>query len=152
MRDYSDILHLPHPVSSTRRRMTAEERAAQFAPFAALTGFGAVIVETARTTDARIELDDGAREELDARLRVLQEHRADRPPVAVTYFVPDERKEGGAYVTALGEVKKLDPIARTLVLTDGSSIALDDIYALGGAVFDDMGGKCDAETGALPPL
>ncbi len=152
MRDYDDILHLPHPVSSTRRRMTAEERAAQFAPFAALTGFGAVIVETARTTDARIELDEYGRERLDARLRTLQEALADEPVVTVTYFVPDERKEGGAYVTVQGAVKKLDVYERQIVFTDGRAVSFDDLYALDGAVFDDMGGKCDAETGALPPL
>lgn len=152
MRGYDDIIHLPHPVSPTRRRMTAEERAAQFAPFAALTGFGAVIVETARTTDARIELDEYGRERLDARLRVLQEALADEPVVTATYFVPDERKDGGAYVTAQGVVKKLDVYERQIVFTDGRAVSFDDLYALDGAVFDDMGGQCDAEIGALPPL
>lgn len=136
MSDYSDIIHLPHPVSPTRKRMSAEERAGQFAPFAALTGFGAVITETARVTDERIELDEGAQEELDARLQILREHLPERPPVAVTYFVPDGQKSGGAYVTALGEVKKLDLYERRLILTDGSALALDDIYTLDGEIFE----------------
>lgn len=138
MSNYDDILPLPHPVSPTRRRMSAEERAAQFAPFAALTGFGAVIVETARTTAARIELDEYGRERLDARLRVLQEALADEPVVTATYFVPDERKDGGAYVTAQGVVKKLDVYERQIVFTDGCAVSFDDLYALDGAVFDDM--------------
>lgn len=136
MNPYEDIINRPHPVSKTRRRMSAQERAAQFAPYAALTGFGAVITETARTTEPRRELDEGAREELNARLRALSERLDERPSVAVTFFLPDERKDGGAYIAVFGQAKKIDLYERELVFTDGNAIALDDIYALNGELFD----------------
>lgn len=136
MRRYDDIIDLPHHVSPTRPRMDAETRAAQFAPFAALTGFGAVITETARTTEARIELDEGGREALDERLHTLAAHMDERPIVAVTYFVPDEKKTGGAYVTAHGAAKRLDLHERRLIMADGTAIPLDELYALAGEVFE----------------
>ncbi len=129
-RAYEDIIRLPHPVSSKRPQMPVEDRAAQFSPFAALTGYDAAIRETGRLTDSRIELSEDERAALDQKQQLLLEHLAERPKVAVTYFVPDERKNGGCYVTARGRVKRVDEPQRSLVLTDGSGIPLDEIAEL----------------------
>lgn len=136
MSRYDDILGLPHHVSPTRPRMDREARAAQFAPFAALTGFGAVITETARTTETRIELDEGGHEILDERLRTLAAHMDERPVIAATYFVPDGKKAGGAYVTAQGAAKRLELHERRLIMADGTAIPLDELYALSGEIFE----------------
>lgn len=138
MTGYDDIIDRPRPVSAGRRRMSAQERAAQFAPFAALTGFGALITETARVTEPRVELDESARAELDARVRLLAEHLQQQPEVAVTYFVPDDRKAGGAYVTARGAVKKIDGYGRRLILSDGRAVGFDDVCAIRGDLFDEL--------------
>ena len=130
MSRYDDIIGLPHHVSENHPPMSRANRAAQFSPFAALTGFGAVIDETARLTEEKIELDDHAKAELDETLRMIGENIAARPEVTVTYFVPDERKTGGAYVTERHRVKKLDPIAQSLTMTDGTVIAMDDVCAI----------------------
>ena len=127
---YDDILHLPHPTSKNHPRMSIQERAAQFSPFAALTGHAAAIAETARLTDRRMELDEDTRAELDRRQAILLEHISERPVVTITWFRPDERKEGGAYVTTTGRLKKIDQVERILVLMDGTNIPLEDVAAL----------------------
>ena len=124
---YDDIIHLPHPVSPTRPRMPLANRAAQFLPFAALTGFDSAISETARLTDERIELGPSALAMLDMQLHLLEESAQEAAEIAVTYFRPDDKKLGGAYVTANGHFKKLDRYERMLVLHDGKRIHLDDI-------------------------
>lgn len=124
MSRYDDIINLPHHVSPARPRMDSEARAAQFAPLAALTGFGAVITETAWTAEARIELDAGGREALDERLCTLAAHIGERPRIAATYFVPDEKKDGGAYVTAQGAAKRVDLDERRLTMADGTDTAI----------------------------
>ena len=105
---YNDIIDLPHHISTTRPRMSMLDRAAQFSPFAALTGYDAAIKETGRLTGQRIELTEECRAVLDRKQQVLLENLAEHPEVSVTYFVPDERKSGGAYVTVAGRVKKVD--------------------------------------------
>lgn len=127
---YDDILHLPHPTSKNHPRMSIQERAAQFSPFAALTGHAAAIAETARLTDRKMELDEDTRAELDRRQAILLEHISERPEVTITWFRPDERKEGGAYVTTTGRLKKIDQVERILVLMDGTNIPLEDVAAL----------------------
>ena len=127
MTDYEDIIHLPHPVSTRHGAMSNLDRAAQFAPFAALTGYDGVIAETARLTDGEMLLDVGAEAELDAKLREIQETIHLRPQVTVTYFRPDSRKQGGAYVTVSGKVKKIDEYTQSLVFTDGTAIQLQKI-------------------------
>ena len=127
---YEDIIHLPHPTSKNHLRMSTQERAAQFSPFAALTGHAAAIAETARLTDRKIELDEDTRAELDRRQAVLLEQISERPEVTVTWFAPDERKEGGTYVTTTGRLKKLDEIQRVLVLADGTKVQMDDVISL----------------------
>ena len=127
---YEDILHLPHPTSKNHPRMSIQERAAQFSPFAALTGHAAAIAETARLTDRKMELDEDTRAELDRRQAILLEQISERPEVTVTWFRPDERKDGGAYVTTAGWLKKIDQVERILVLMDGTNIPLEDVAAL----------------------
>ena len=132
---YDDIINLPHYVSPTRPRMSMIDRAAQFSPFAALTGYDAAIKETGRLTDQRIELSEDSRAALDRKQQLLVESLADHPEVSVTYFIPDERKSGGAYVTVTGIVKKVDDYQRLLLLTDGTKIPLDDILDLESELF-----------------
>jgi len=129
---YDDILRLPHPTSERHPRMSVSDRAAIFSPFAALTGHGAAIAETARLTDQRIELDEDCKAELDLKQQVLEGIIAEQPEVTVTWFRPDARKEGGSYAATTGRLKKTDSMERVLVLTDGTRIPLDDILNIEG--------------------
>ena len=128
---YEDILHLPHPTSKKHPRMSMEERAAQCSPFAALTGFGGVIQETGRLTDRRVELGESDRAELERTLNFLDSQEEEHPLVQVTYFLPDERKEGGAYVTVTGRLKRIDQAKGTLLLQEGMRIPIRDIRSVG---------------------
>ena len=136
---YDDIINLPHHVSATRPRMPMIDRAAQFSPFAALTGYDAAIKETGRLTDQRIELTEDSRAVLDRKQQLLVDNLADHPEVSVTYFVPDERKAGGAYITVTGRVKKIDDYQRLLLLTDGTKIPLDEILDMESELFRSLG-------------
>lgn len=127
MGNYDDIIGLPHHVSSTHPRMPLRDRAAQFMPFRALTGYEDTIRETARLTDERIELTEDEKALLDGKLQHLAENAASRPHVTLTYFQPDRRKSGGAYVTTAGQLKKIDDITGTLVLWGGERIVIEDI-------------------------
>lgn len=127
---YDDIIHLSHPTSKNRPRMSIHDRAAQFSPFAALSSHAAAIAETARLTDRKLELDEDTKAELDRRQAILLEHISERPEITVTWFRPDEKKAGGAYVTTTGRLKKIDEIERVLVLTDGARIPLEDVAGL----------------------
>ena len=109
--------------------------AAQFNPFAALTGYDAVIKETGRLTDRRVELSEDNRVNLDRKQQLLSDSLAEHPEVSVTYFIPDERKAGGTYVTVTGNVKKFDNFQRLMVLTDGTMIPLDEIFELESDLF-----------------
>ena len=135
---YDDIIELPHPTSAKHARMPIRDRAAIFSPFAALTGHAGAIAETARLTDQKMELDEDSKAELDRRQAVLLEHIAEQPEITVTWFQPDERKDGGAYLTATGRLKKLDAIQRMLVLVDGTKILLDDVASLESECFQDQ--------------
>ena len=130
MNGYEDIIQLPHHRSTTRAQMTQLDRAAQFAPFAALNGYEAAIVETGRLTDPQIELMEGMAEAVDAGLRAVRQNLAQRPWIEVTYFCPDERKSGGAYRTVTGRVRKLQEQERRLLLCDDTIIPFDHIIAL----------------------
>lgn len=133
---YDDLIFLPHHVSSTRPKMSLIDRAAQFSPFAALTGYDAAIRETARQTDEFMVLDENRRAEVDFKLRWLKEHLNESPKVQITYFLPDEKKSGGAYVTATGVVKKIDEYARCVWMSDRTVIQIEKIYEIDGQVFD----------------
>ena len=122
---YEDIINLPYP--QKHPRMSNYARGAQFAPFAALTGFEAAIAETARLTDRKIELDESKKAMLNEKLRKIEEELYDRPEITVTFFRPDLRKAGGAYVQKRGRVKKLDAYLRAVVFTDGMTVPIEDI-------------------------
>ena len=133
---YDDIIDLPHPEPQTHPRMPMRDRAAQFAPFAALTGYDAAIRENARLTQERIDPAEAELAALDRRFRLLQEHLEEQPEVRLTRFRPDERKSGGVYETVSGIVKQIDLIARRIRLLDGTDIPMDDVLTLDGALFD----------------
>jgi len=135
---YDDLLHLPHPTSERHPRMPMSDRAAIFSPFAALTGHGAAIVETARLTGRRIEPDEDSRAKLNWKQRVLAALAAEQPEVTVTWFQPDERKDGGSYATVTGRLKKTDGVERVMVLADGTRIPLDDILDIESERLQDM--------------
>ena len=127
---YDEIMGLPHHVSTTRPQMPLSDRAAQFAPFAALTGYDSAIKETGRLTGERIELDEEALTALDRKYQLLMDTLDDAPEVTIIYFQPDERKAGGQYVSATGTVKKVDTFGRRILLQDGTRIPLDSVYDL----------------------
>lgn len=119
---YDDILHLPHPVSKNQPQMSLRDRAAQFMPFMALTGYKDAVSEAERLTEEWMELDESEREILDRKLQLLMEHREEHPEVVITYFQPDGRKDGGAYQTVVGRLRKLDVDGRSVLLDNGECI------------------------------
>lgn len=132
---YDDIIDLPHPVSENRKRMSMLDRAAQFSPFAALTGYDAAIRETGRLTDERIEFDVDGKAMLNDKLRMLAERQTEQPEITVIYFVPDERKHGGAYAEVTDRVRKVDGRRQMLFMVDGKEILFDDVYDIHSAIF-----------------
>lgn len=125
---YDDIIALPHPEPRTHPGMSLHDRAAQFSPFAALTGHSAAIAETGRLTASRITLDESEMARVDAALQRLQELLPSRPTASITYFVPDERKAGGSYQTVTGTVRRIDTVNGVLLLTDRREIPIADIF------------------------
>lgn len=134
---YDDILHLPHPVSKRHPQMPVSDRAAQFAPFAALTGHADAVKEAERLTESRAELGCDAIEILNAKMQLVLALIKQRPEIAVTYFKPDEKKAGGAYLTIYQAVKKIDDIERILVMEDGTKIPISMIVDIDGRIFTD---------------
>lgn len=127
---YEDMLELPHPVSKTHPQMPRRDRAAQFAPFAALTGYEEAVREAARITEEKMILDEDSKEQLDWKLRCLQEKVKEKPTITVTYFLKDEKKKGGKYVTVTGVLKKIDSYTHQFVLENGEEIPVEDIVSL----------------------
>ena len=127
MSRYDDIINLPHHVSTNRPRMSMHDRAAQFAPFAALVGYDDAVAETARLTESRPELDEQEQRELNARLCALADHIQEHPEVRIRYFVPDEHKSGGAIIEVSGKVKKISATDGTIVMADGCIISITDV-------------------------
>lgn len=136
MGKYDDIIHLPHHESTKHPKMPALDRAAQFLPFAALTGHNAAVRETARLTDHRMELDEIRKAELDEHLQLIREHLVQKPQVNITYFVPDAKKEGGSYFTITGTIEKIEETWRHVIMDNGTVIPMNDIYEIESAVFD----------------
>lgn len=136
--DYDDIINLPHHVSSTRPQMSMIDRAAQFSPFAALTGYDAAIKETGRLTDEKIELDDEALNNLNMKFQILFERLDEQPDIAITYFKPDETKSGGAYLTTTDKIKKVDEYERVITTANGTKIPMDDVINLESEIFQDL--------------
>lgn len=128
--EYDDIINLPHHVSKTRPQMSMLERAAQFAPFQALSGYGAAIQETARLTEDKIELGDEDVALLNAKLQILADHLPESSEVCITWFKPDERKSGGSYVRTTGKVKRIDDVTGLISLQSGEKILIENIIAI----------------------
>lgn len=129
---YNDIINLPHHVSTERPRMSMINRAAQFSPFAALSGYEESVQETARLTDSRIDIDESVKIALDAKLQVIQSRLPEQMQVSITYFVPDIRKAGGAYVVVDGHVRKIDDVRHIVQLTDRTEIPIEEIINIEG--------------------
>ena len=135
MKDYNDIINMPHHVSNNRPQMSMRDRAAQFAPFAALTGYDDAVRETARQTNQKIELLDEQVAILNEKILFLIEKIKDNLEITITYFIPDKKKEGGAYATVKGIVKKIDEYNKLIILNDGREIMMDSIFDLQGDIF-----------------
>lgn len=127
---YEDMLELPHPVSKMHPQMPRRDRAAQFAPFAALTGYEEAVREAARITEEKMILDEDSKVQLDWKLRCLQEKVKEQPIITVTYFMKDEREKGGKYVTVTGVLKKIDSYTHQFVLENGEEIPVEDVVSL----------------------
>lgn len=138
MSRYDDIINLPHHVSPTRQRMSMHDRAAQFAPFSALTGYEESIVEAGRLTEERRELSETEQTELNKRVNFLAKSLKSNPEVDIVYFVPDERKSGGEYQSVTGMIKTISLPERIITLNSGQAIRLDDILDISGAIFSEM--------------
>ena len=133
---YDDIIHLSRPESPHRARMSMVDRGAQFSPFAALTGYDAVIRETGRLTDRQIELTDSGKEQLDEKLRCLHEAAPTRPEATFLCFEHDPLKAGGRYISVSGRVKSVDQTAQTVTLTDGTTLSMEQILEISCAIME----------------
>ena len=135
---YDRIINLPHHQSKKRKHMSMTERAAQFGAFRALTGYEDKIVEAARHTDEKMELDEYAKAEINRKLQYISDHIDDEPEISVTYFVPDEKKSGGAYVTKKGVVIKIREFEKQIIFWDGTEIPIDEILSIESNQFDEL--------------
>ncbi len=136
MGNYDDIIGLPHHESAKHPKMPALDRAAQFMPFAALTGHNSAVMETERLTDSRMELDEMKKEELNEHLQFIKEQLLQKPQISITYFLPDTQKNGGAYLTITGTVRKIEQTRHQVIMENGTVIPMDDIYEIESALFD----------------
>lgn len=136
MKKYDDIISLPHHESTTHPKMPALDRAAQFLPFAALSGHNTSIRETARLTESRAELDEIRKEELDLHLQLLREQLSQNPQVVITYFIPDAKKDGGVYYTITGTIQKIEENRHQVIMENGTVIPMNDIYEIKSTIFD----------------
>lgn len=135
MGKYDDIINLPHHVSRVHPQMNMVNRAAQFSPFAALSGYEDAIDETARLTDAEVELSEGSIQEINEKVRYLMEHLADHDEITILYFIPDEKKAGGRYSSVTGEIKKVREFEQEIEMMDDTIIAINRILSISGDVF-----------------
>ncbi len=138
--NYDDIVKCPHHVSKGRPHMTMKQRAAQFSPFMPLSGYNDAVKETARMTDIKIELGEDLEEMLNRKLKLLQSREKQHPKIAVTYFRPDIRKGGGAYITSTGCVEKVDVCKRIIYIEDGIKIPIGEITGVEGKIFSELEG------------
>ena len=136
---YEDIVNLPPHISKRHPQPSMIDRAARFAPFAAITGYEEMVLEEARVTEERIDLDEGALALLNEKLNMIQEFLDEEPEVTITYFEPDKKKSGGAYVSITGTVKRIDEYEHLVLMTDGKKIPIDDIYGLDSNLFYSLG-------------
>lgn len=134
MDDYSDIINLSRPVSK-RPRMSLEQRSAQFAPFAALTGYEGQVKETARLTNKKIEINEELKEILNQKIQLIQKKIKEQPQIEITYFIPDSKKDGGRYETVTNSVKKIDTYKGEIILIDETTIAIDEIIDISSEIY-----------------
>lgn len=132
---YDDIINMPHHISRKHKQMPLADRAAQFSPFAALTGYEDTLKETARQTDVRINLTEEKKLVINEKIRILNEMISNHPVVSITYFVPDDKKDGGVYVTDTGIVKKIDDYKKEIIMKNGTSIQFKEILKVDSEVF-----------------
>lgn len=135
---YDDIIMLPHHVSKKHPQMSLLNRAAQFSPFAALTGHDATIQEVQRLTDSFIEIDEGREIELNEQFSLIRRNLDRQPELKITYFQPDERKSGGSYITVCGRIKKIDEYNHQIVFVDGTVLPIAHIFSMQGELFSEM--------------
>lgn len=135
MNNYADIINLKRP-QSNHNHLSIESRASQFSPFAALTGYDNEVKETSRITDKRIDIDDGLREMLNAKLNYLNDHIKENPNISITYFVKDPKKEGGKYLTKQGIIKRIDTVNEIIKFNDNMTISMNDIINITGDIFN----------------
>ena len=133
---YDDIINTPYHGTRRQKKMSNIDRAAQFSPFAALTGHGEAVKETERLTESFVELDENMKAVLDERIQIIKAVLSKRPEVWITYFVPDQRKEGGSYMEIRGVVKKISEFKRILTMEDGTEIPFDHISEIDGEIFE----------------
>lgn len=131
---YDDIINLPHHESKKHPRMSKEARAAQFAPFAALTGYDDVIKETARLTSERIEINEELKAILDTKLQIIHDKVSNKPEISFTYFMPDTKKDGGSYVTVIGKVIRIDEFNQKVILENRTEIPISEIVEITGEI------------------
>lgn len=134
MDNYSDIINLSRPVSK-RPRMSLKQRSAQFAPFAALTGYEGQVKETARLTNKKTEINEELKEILNKKIQLIQKKIKEQPQIEITYFIPDSKKEGGRYETVTNSVKKIDTYKGEIILIDGTTIAIDEIIDISSEIY-----------------
>lgn len=132
---YDDIINLEHHVSKTHKQMSIEERSAQFAPFAALTGYEDEVKETERITERMIEITEDIRSILDEKIHLIQNKIVEQPEVTITYFIADSNKQGGKYQTINGKVKKIDDYKKRIILTNNTDILIKDIIEISSNIF-----------------
>ena len=133
---YDDIIDLPHHVSKKHKQLGKDSYAAQFSPFAALTGYDGIVSEAARLTDERIELGETDLEILSTKLQIIAKHIKERPEITFTYFLKDEKKSGGSYLIKTGNVKQINDVERLLLFTDGSKLPIDDVVDMQGEILN----------------
>lgn len=135
---YADIINLPHHELTNRQRMPVINRAASFSPFAALTGYDEHIREAGRITDEKIELDDERKEKISKKLNYTMEFAEEDTEITITYFLPDNKKSGGAYVNHTGIIKRIDEYERKIIFTDKTVIPIDDICEIDSELFNGL--------------
>lgn len=134
---YDDIINMPHHVSRRHKQMPLSDRAAQFSPFSALSGYNDAVKETARQTDGRIYLSEDSKAVINDKIRILS-GISNSEPISITYFVPDDKKTGGQYITDTGTVKKIDEYNKVIKMNNGAIIAFKDILELDGDIFNSL--------------
>lgn len=136
---YEDIVNLPRHISKIHPQATMADRAARFSPFAAISGYEDMVKEAARVTEERIDITDATKELLNEKLNMIIEFLDEEPEVTITYFEPDKKKDGGAYISITGTVKRIDEYERIVLMSDDKKIRIDEIYAIESDLFYSLG-------------